>query len=59
MGKQLQLLGLTSDPHAIQRDAIVQDPEMCPAVDFPDICIYLIHSSSPYTKEALNAFKST
>ena len=57
--EKLKLLGLTGDPYVAPRDAFVVDPETWPAVDFPDICVYLIHSPSPYTKEALKAYKST
>ena len=56
---KLHLLGLKSDPHLAPIDAFVQDPETWPAVDFPDICVYLIHSPNPYTKEELKAYKST
>ena len=53
------LLGLCYDPDTTSRDCWERTPNVWPDVEFPDICAYLIHTPSPYTKEALKAYKST
>ena len=41
--EKLQLLGLTRDPYVARSEGClrVADPVTWPAVDFPDICVYL------------------
>ena len=53
------LLGLYYDPDTTSRDCWERTPNVWPDVEIPDICAYLIHTPSPYTKEALKAYKST
>ena len=58
-GKKTALLGLCYDPDTTSRDYWERTPNVWPDVEFPDICAYLIHTPSPYTKEALKSYKST
>ena len=57
--QKLQLLGICCDPYATKSEEWECNPDLWPNVEFPDICAYLIESSSPHTKESLKAYKST
>ena len=57
--EKLGMLGVTTDPYSASRDVWDYNPSRWPDLSFPDICAYLIHSLSPYTKEAIKAYKST
>lgn len=57
--EKTELLGLCCDPYTTSRDCWKRTPNVWPDVEFQDICAYLIHTPSPYIKEALKAYKST
>ena len=57
--QKLELLQQIEDPYHLARDCWSMDRALWPAVEFPDICVYLINSPSPYTKESLKAYKSS
>ena len=53
------MLGINTDPYSTSRDVWDYNPSRWPDLSFPDNCAYLIHSLSPYTIEAIKAYKST
>ena len=57
--EKLSKLGLHIDPYLMNADQWSTSRNVWPSVEFPDICIYLLNSPSPYTKEALKAYKSS
>lgn len=56
---KLDMLGINEDPYSWSIGDWTTDRRLWPAVDFPDICVYLINSPSPITREALKAYKSS
>ena len=57
--EKLSKLGVCTDPYLMDADQWSTSRNVWPSVEFPDICVYLINSPSPYTKEALKAYKSS
>ena len=57
--EKLSKLGLRIDPYLMDADQWSTSRNVWPSVEFPDICVYLLNSPSPYTKEALKAYKSS
>ena len=57
--EKLKMLQLCTDPYLVDRNAWSTEKSLFPQIEFPDIFVYLISSPSPYTKEALKAYKST
>ncbi|KAL5474013.1 hypothetical protein EMCRGX_G028584 [Ephydatia muelleri] len=57
--EKLGMLGITTDPYMTPKDAWDYNLSRWPDVSFPDICVYFIHTPSPYTKDELKAYKST
>ena len=57
--EKLSKLGLRVDPYLMDADQWSTSRNVWPSVEFPDICVYLLNSPSPYTKEALKAYKSS
>ena len=57
--QKLDLVKLNKDPYLLCPGSWSTDRALWPSVEFPDICVYLINSPSPYTKEALKAYKSS
>ena len=53
------MLHLDMDPYLTAPDVWIGSPESWPDVTIPDICTYLLFSSSPCTKDDLKAYKST
>ena len=53
------MLEIDTDPYLLLTDEWSTNRNVWPSVEFPDICVYLLNSPSPYTKESLKAFKST
>ncbi|XP_072034297.1 uncharacterized protein [Amphiura filiformis] len=49
--------GLTTDPYCLKDDAWDARPATIPNIRPWDISVYMIHTPSPYTKEATKAFK--
>ena len=56
--EKLSKLGLRVDPYLMDADQWSTSRNVWPSVEFPDICVYLLNSPSPYTK-ALKAYKSS
>ena len=48
--EKLGMLGITTDPYMTPKDAWDYNPSRWPDVSFPDICVYFIHTPSPYVK---------
>ena len=57
--QKLDLVEINKDPYLLYPGSWSTDRALWPSVEFPDICVYLINSPSPYTKEALKAYKSS
>ena len=57
--EKMTMLGMRTDPYLLPTDEWSTNKKVWPTVEFPDICVYLLNSPSPYTKEALKAFNST
>ena len=57
--EKLSKLGLRTDLYLMDTDQWSTSRNVWPSVEFPDICVYLLNSPSPYTKEALKAYKSS
>ena len=57
--QKLALVELNKDPYLLCLGSWSTDRALWPSVEFPDICVYLNNSLSPYTKEALKAYKSS
>jgi len=57
--EKLRMLKLQNDPYLLDTDDWSAERSLWPPVEFPDLFIYLINLPSPYTKEALKAYKST
>ena len=57
--EKLSKLGLCIDLYLMDADQWSTSRNVWPSVEFPDICVYLLNSPSPYTKEALKAYKSS
>ncbi|KAM3619822.1 uncharacterized protein V6R79_014096 [Siganus canaliculatus] len=57
--QKIDILGL--DPYLLNDKSLIplQSAKKLPNLTFADIYIYLVHNPSPYTGEALKAFKST
>ena len=49
--KKLKLVGLQECPYAISADLWMDDVTKWPAVEFPDIVMYLIDTPGEYTRE--------
>lgn len=54
--EKISLIGV--DPYQIDPIALSKDPSLLPAVTYPDIYNYLVHTVSAYTSQELKAFKS-
>ena len=52
-------LGLQKDPYLFSTDQWPPGRSLWPCEEYPDICVYLINSPSPYTREALKSYKSS
>lgn len=57
--EKIAKLELETDPYLLPVDQWTPDRTLWPSVEYPDICNYLINSPSPYTREALKAYKSS
>ena len=57
--EKMAKLELQTDPYLLSIDQWTPERSHWPSVEYPDICVYLINSPSPYTKQALKAFKSS
>jgi len=56
--EKMRMLEMGTDPYLLPTDEWSTNRNVWPSVEFPDICVYLLNSPSPYTKESLKAFKS-
>ena len=57
--EKLRMLKLRSDPYLLDKNTWLTERSVWLPVEFPNVFVYLINSPSPYTKEALKAYKST
>ena len=55
--EKLHVARLSEDPY-VSRKFVSASYELWPGIKYPDICNYLIHTASIYTKEELKAYKS-
>jgi len=55
--EKMRMLEMHTDPYLLPTDRWSTDRKVWPTVEFPDICVYLLNSPSPYTKESLKEFK--
>uniref|UniRef100_A0A1X7VNI4 Uncharacterized protein n=1 Tax=Amphimedon queenslandica TaxID=400682 RepID=A0A1X7VNI4_AMPQE len=49
--------GLKVDPYSIKNSEWEKSPELLPAISWSDVTVYMISTPSPYTGEALKAWK--
>ncbi len=49
-------MGLTSDPYVMPSESWVAQPNKAPDVSWSDMFLYLIQTTSAYTKEELQVF---
>ena len=51
--EQIVTAGLKTDPYTMEAQLWTEEPEVIPDVNWSDMMLYMINTSSPYTKEEM------